>query len=135
MINCPSETARGTQSGVVSSPGGRVGGGGVTVIVCLIPSLRLNATTVNISSFMSIAGPEWLVSSVLGSLSLMQRRGFGPPLIRIFYGREDFSLELKWVLTQPLTRHQHTHQPYQPTHLTPTHPPHSPKTLPDESIN
>ena len=51
-------------------------------------------------------GTEYLVGSVLGSLSsLMQRRGFDPPL-RMFPIEGIFPLELTWVLTPfpPKTR-------------------------------
>ena len=45
-------------------------------------------------------GLELLVGSVLGSLScLMQRRGFDPPLRRIFLVEGICPLELTWVLT------------------------------------
>ena len=47
-------------------------------------------------------GPEQLVGRVLGSLScLMQRRGFDPPLGRIFPVEGIFPLELTWVLIHP----------------------------------
>ena len=49
---------------------------------------------------MQTDGPEWLVGSVLGSLScLMQHRGFGTPLGRIFSVEGIFPLELIWILT------------------------------------
>ena len=47
-----------------------------------------------------LLGSEWLIGSVLGSLScLMQRHGFNPPRRRIFLVEGIFPLELTWVLT------------------------------------
>ena len=50
--------------------------------------------------FVHTKGLQYFIGNVLGSLSsLVQRRGFDPPLRKIFPVEGIFPLELAWVLT------------------------------------
>ena len=65
-------------------------------------TLKLRYLSIIYYLYSSCWGPEYLVGSVLGSLScFMQHHGFNPPPRRIFLVKGIFPLELSWVLSIP----------------------------------